>query len=35
MESDNTMLINKYDVLNIFNRFQFLKGIVCLQICQS
>lgn len=25
MESDNTMLINKYDVLNFFNRFQLLK----------
>lgn len=35
MESDNTMLINKCDVPNFFNRFQFLKGIVCLQDCQS
>lgn len=33
MESDNTMLINKYDVLNFFNRFQFLKGIVC--VCKN
>lgn len=36
MESDNTMLINKYYVLNFFfNRFQFSKGIVCLQKRQS
>lgn len=36
MESDNTMLINKYYVLKFFfNRFQFSKGIVCLQKCQS
>lgn len=34
MEHDNTMLINKYDGLNFFNRFQFLKGVVCRQKCQ-